>query len=272
MATFEGLAGSASASDDELAGCSMNRTDPFFLEQRPLLLAPRETLDDFLKQLEDESIDISELHLGHGAAATLAYGTATRFYLLARKQLRSELGCDDEEIDEETVLNRGVDLCQQALKHRSTYRIEEYRATAMSVLAEEGGEMRDGGGGQEAGAPAADVSVAMQNQIKGGVRGTFAPSGVTRQGIPMFLFRPNEHFMEACSENFVADVAPGDGGDEGPWAEQAFTSALLGVMDTVYKTQVVEQSKARGTVVDRLTILIKIFLLIVSIENCICFM
>ena len=58
----------------------MNRTDPFFLESRPLLIASREILDSFLQRLADESIDISELHLGYAEdAATLAYGTATRF-------------------------------------------------------------------------------------------------------------------------------------------------------------------------------------------------
>ena len=74
----------------------MNRTDPFFLESRPLLIASREILDSFLQRLADESIDISELHLGYAEdAATLAYGTATRFYLLARKQLRAERGCSE---------------------------------------------------------------------------------------------------------------------------------------------------------------------------------
>jgi hypothetical protein len=237
--------------DDDLWKCSMNRTDPFFLESRPLLIASREILDSFLQRLADESIDISELHLGYAEdAATLAYGTATRFYLLARKQLRAERGCSDEDIDEEDALQRGAKLCTEALQHRATYNVAEYRAAAASVLSQEG----EGEASREE-APAGNKK--MQNQIRAAQLGTFAPSGVTKEGIPLFLFRPNgEHFVESCSERFVADLAPGDGGEDGPWPEQDFASALMGTMDHVYRTQVVAQSKAQGKIVDRLTILV----------------
>ena len=230
------------------ADCSMIRRDDFFLEQRPDLIASRSRIDRLLAQLELESLDISPLHCGAGDAVTLSHGTATRYLSLAMKHALKANGGRLEDVEEEDVIKRCVVLLKEGLQHQVTYSIPQYSAAANWLLSNDATE--DNKEGSES------ISPVMLKQVTLALRGAFVPAGTSKDGVPLVLLRPSEHFQEACCDRFVKEPSADGGNGEETWAESHFTSALLGIMDNVYRTASVQQSKAAGKVVDRLTILV----------------